>query len=274
MRVWPFILSVTAVSIAAEMVGDQGERDASERQSPEAPRSRSRVELELKLAKADLGLVNAGADLDEKRRVFAGIIEDHGPVDEPVSPVEEDSAEALEPVELVLPLREGLTAEEFFDEATMFMAGLQAACSRDLRSSGDLDAARKLYAEMLEKESVKGLLIELEEVREELAQATASEEEGRVLPTDDATDLSTGEAAAAMVAREWEALVEEGRDDDLEEVRRRMDLAHVAATQELETEKEAPPPPDIRIRQRITELETELAATNNHSTNSTPPPTR
>lgn len=267
MKSWMLVLVVTAASIGAEVAltepSETGMRESAPKPEP-APRSRAQVELDLKLARADSELVRKGADLDEKRRIFAKIIEDHGPVIDPTAPLPDDAVIPAEPVALTLPVREKQSAEMFLKEGSEFLVELRDACCGGARTADELDEARVLHAEMLEDESVKGLLAQMADARAEIDAMTRSEAESvppeEESPPENLEELPLDNRIEVMLAEVDREFAGTRGLDDLDELRAAKAPVFEYAAAEREKERaKGPLPLNGYIGSRIQELEEELA---------------
>lgn len=247
-----------AVSIGAELALHEDENAVRSARDPRL------IELELSLAKADLSLIRAGADQDEKREVFAEIIENQDWLDELHRRPEAEHQECYEPVELEVPLRDGRPAEEFLAEARQFMGELHAACSIGARTGAELDAARERFIKMEQNQHVRALKTAMEQAREELharrlQEIGVEQEKLRVdLQGMDVDGLPLKERIPSLVAKIDLDLRDEGSAGDLDERRRRLERLDDLARERRRQRAAVAPDPIELVREHIKALEQEL----------------
>lgn len=250
---------VTVVSVGAELA-----RQRQDESPVRTARPQGLVELELKLARADLELTRKGADLDEKRIAFGSILEQYPRSELFPDPPPTESAGSGEPVELTVPQREGMTAEEFLKAGSEFMGELHAACSRNIEDDDDLDRSRKLFAEMREDRHVLGLEEAMEEAGNELLEKRRSEQlvldrdRDAVEDAEEVDSLPLEEKIPALAERIERKLRLQGKEGDLEEVRKRKSALNPLIDRLYEKRVEEAPLVETVLASRVSDLEDEL----------------
>jgi hypothetical protein len=266
------LIAVSAVALAAELAVSPDDEGMPTRPK----RDPSQVELELKLARADLQLTRQGADLDEKRRVFAEILAQHHSARAADEVRHETSGEwaKVQPHELPIPLRQGMSAEDFHEKGRDYLSKLKLTCSAglaDAKDPGDaLDDARRRYHEMIESPQVRDFVKEMEtagaEIRQEAfaaAEQASLEPGGGMAEEQEAVGVEADlkrriDAVFEKAARELEA---EGLEDDLDQRRLKYAEAYEFLKQERLKITVEIPSVEERLVKRIHELEAEIETT-------------